>query len=44
MEDKQVRIYLNILRDAINKKSWSKVEYVAELLNMHTLDEVFKGD
>jgi hypothetical protein len=40
MDDKDVRIYLNILREAIEQKSWSKVSYVADLLNMNTIHAV----
>ena len=39
MENKQIRIYIEILREAIDNKDWNKVKYVEGLFNMHTIDE-----
>ena len=44
MEDKQVRIILEVLRYGIKSKNWDTIKYVENLLNMHTMDVVFKED
>lgn len=42
MTDKEIRIILNVLREGIEKKNWNTIKYVEGLLNMHTIEEVFK--
>jgi len=38
------RVILDVLRTGIKEKDWDKVKYVEGLLNMHTIDVVFKED
>ena len=44
MNNKQIRVILDVLRTGIKEKDWDKVKYVEGLLNMHTIDVVFKED
>lgn len=38
MSNKQIKIYLNLLREGIKDKNWNKIEYVEKLFNMHTIN------
>ena len=44
MEDRHVRICMEVLQDAIKEKDWNKVQYTADLLNMHTMDSVLEEE
>lgn len=40
MSDMHIRTIIKELRKEIKDKDWNKIEYVEELLNMHTLDAI----
>ena len=44
MNGKHIRCIIDVLRDAIKKRDWELVKHVEALLNMHTMDEIFKKE